>query len=171
MEGNSEAAGSVWVEARRVESGEHREVEAGGQSQVPRAQNRTRGSITEAPVISRKHHHHGELVPHDLPVSVCTNPLNPPNRWRDEPVPNPVPPPPPPLPPFLACPNGDCALAPVPNGSWASKPIFISLFALARSRSCSLILRCGMMSGEAWRGGAVDTRESGTPNELPLACG
>ena len=47
----------------------------------------------------------------------------------------------------------------------------MSLFARARSRSCSLSVRCAMMSGEACRGGAVDTRESGTPNDPPAGLG
>lgn len=40
----------------------------------------------------------------------------------------------------------------------------MSLFARARSRSCSLSVRWAMMSGDACRGGAVDTRDRGTPN-------
>ena len=62
-----------------------------------------------------------------------------------------------------ACPYGECARG---NESYAAIPIFVSFFARASCRSCPLRLRCcwGPRSGEACRGGAVDTRDSGTPN-------
>ena len=108
----------------------------------------------------------GRTHDYDFPVSVWTKPLNPPNRCL--PAVPPAPEPAPPLPPpFRACPYGEFARG---NESCVSRPIFMSLFARARSRSCSLSVRCGM-SGEACRGGAVDTRDSGTPNEPPAGLG